>query len=95
MKISEEVLNNISSLSKIKIDEDIKPKLIEDLESILLMVEKMNKIDTSKIEPMSHPLDEANNLREDKARHEIKRDDYQKSAPQTEDGFYLTPKVIE
>ena len=50
MKISEEVLNNISSLSKIKIDEDIKPKLIEDLESILLMVEKMKKIDTSKIE---------------------------------------------
>ena len=93
MKISEEVLNNISSLSKIKIDEDIKPKLIEDLESILLMVEKMNKIDTSKIEPMSHPLDEANNL--DIAMQEIKRDDYQKSAPQTEDGFYLTPKVIE
>jgi aspartyl-tRNA(Asn)/glutamyl-tRNA(Gln) amidotransferase subunit C len=55
----------------------------------------MNTIDTSKIEPMSHPLDEANNLREDIAIHEIKRDDYQKSAPQTEDGFYLTPKVIE
>lgn len=95
MKISEEILNNISSLSKIKIDEKIKSDLIKDLESILKMVEEMNKIDTSGIEPMSHPLDEADNLRKDEATDEIKRDEYQKFAPHTDDGFYLTPKVIE
>ena len=95
MKISEEILNNISSLSKIRIDEKIKSDLVKDLESILKMVGEMNKIDTSGIEPMIHPLEEANNLRKDKATKEIKRDEYQKSAPQTNDGFYLTPKVIE
>jgi len=95
MKISEKILNNISSLSKIRIDEKIKSDLIKDLESILEMVEEMNKIDTSGIEPMSHPLEEADNLRKDKAAKDIKRDEYQKSAPQTDDGFYLTPKVIE
>ena len=95
MKISEEILKNISSLSKIRIDEKIKPDLINDLESILKMVEEMNKIDTSGIEPMSHPLEEADNLRKDEATDEIKRDEYQKFAPQTDDGFYLTPKVIE
>ena len=95
MKISEEILNNISSLSKIRIDEKIKSDLVKDLESILKMVGEMNKIDTSGIEPMSHPLEEADNLRKDKATKEIKRDEYQKSAPQTNDGFYLTPKVIE
>ena len=95
MKISEEILNNISSLSKIRIDEKIKSDLVKDLESILEMVEEMNKIDTSGIEPMSHPLEDADNLRKDIATNEIKRDEYQKSAPQTDDGFYLTPKVIE
>ena len=95
MKISEEILKNISSLSKIRIDEKIKPDLIKDLESILKMVEEMNKIDTSGIEPMSHPLEEADNLRKDEASDEIRRDEYQKFAPQTDDGFYLTPKVIE
>ena len=95
MKISEKILNNISSLSKIRIDEKIKSDLVKDLESILEMVEEMNKIDTSGIEPMSHPLEKADNLRKDKATKEIKRDEYQKSAPQTNDGFYLTPKVIE
>ncbi len=95
MKISKKVLSNISSLSKIKIEEEIKSDLIKDLESILKMVTEMNKIDTSGIEPMSHPLEDADNLRKDKATKEIKRDEYQKSAPQTDDGFYLTPKVIE
>ena len=95
MKISEKILSNISSLSKIKIDKEIKSDLIKDVESIFKMVEEMNKIDTSGIEPMSHPLEEADNLRKDIATKEIKRDEYQKYAPQTDDGFYLTPKVVE
>ena len=95
MKISEETLNNISTLSKIKIDNDMKPKLIEDLEAILSMVDEMNKIDASEIEPMSHPIDDAQNLREDISDKNIDRDAFQKYAPKTDDGFYLTPKVIE
>ena len=67
MKISEEILIKISSLSKIRIDEKIKSDLVKDLESILEMVGEMNKIDTSGIEPMSHPLEEADNLRKDEA----------------------------
>ena len=95
MKISEETLNNISTLSKIKIDDDMKLKLIEDLEDILAMVDEMNKIDTNKIDPMSHPIDDAQNLREDVSDKSIDRDAFQKYAPKTDDGFYLTPKVIE
>ena len=95
MKISEETLNNISALSKIKIDDDIKPKLIEDLEAIMAMVDEMNKIDTDKVEPMSHPIGDAQNLREDISDNNIDRDAFQKHAPKTDDGFYLTPKVIE
>jgi aspartyl-tRNA(Asn)/glutamyl-tRNA(Gln) amidotransferase subunit C len=73
----------------------MKPKLIEDLEEILSMVHKMNKIDTDKIDPMSHPIDDAQNLREDISDKTIDRDAFQKYAPKTDNGFYLTPKVIE
>ena len=43
MKISEETLKNISQLSKLGIHDDTKEKLIEELESILEMVNKMLK----------------------------------------------------
>ena len=56
MKISEKTLKNISQLSKLGVHDDTKKKLIEELESILEMVNKMNEVDTENVEPMSHPI---------------------------------------
>ena len=95
MKISEDTLKNISQLSKLNIADSMKEKISKELESILLMVDKMNEVDTEQVEPMSHPLDEAQNLREDIISKDIDRDEYIKNSPHSEDGYYLSPKVIE
>ena len=95
MKISEETLKNISQLSKLGINDDTKKKLITELESILEMVNKMNEVNTENVEPMSHAMSDSQNLREDLISSDIKRDDYMENAPLSEDGYYLTPKVIE
>ena len=95
MKISEDTLKNISQLSKLNIADSMKEKISKELESILLMVDKMNEVDTEQIEPMSHPLNEAQNLREDIISKDIDRDEYIKNAPHSVDGYYLSPKVIE
>ena len=65
MKITEQDLKNISLLSKIKIDEETSNSLIKDLESILTMVNKMDELDTTKINPLTHPIENTQNLRED------------------------------
>ena len=95
MKISEKTLKNISQLSKLGINDDTKKKLITELESILEMVNKMNEVNTENVEPMSHAMSDSQNLREDLISSDIKRDDYMENAPLSEDGYYLTPKVIE
>lgn len=95
MKISEDTLKIISQLSKLEIEAAMKDKILKELESILLMVDKMNEVDTSKIKPMSHPLNEAQNLREDIISENIERDKYIKNAPHSDNGYYLSPKVIE
>ena len=51
MKISEDTLKNISQLSKLNIADSMKEKISKELESILLMVDKMNEVDT---EPVSY-----------------------------------------
>tara|TARA_B100000989_G_scaffold6213_1_gene4321 strand:+ start:683 stop:976 length:294 start_codon:yes stop_codon:yes gene_type:complete len=94
MKISEDTLKNISLLSKLEIEKSMKEKVSKELESILLMVDQMNEVNTDKVEPMSHPLSEAQNLREDLISEDIDRDEYIKNAPQSDDGYYLSPKVI-
>ena len=95
MKISEDTLKNISLLSKLEIEKSMKEKVSKELESILLMVDQMNEVNTDKVEPMSHPLSEAQNLREDIISEDIERDKYIKNAPQSDDGYYLSPKVID
>lgn len=65
------------------------------LSSILEFIEQMNKVDTSKVEPLAHPLDLSQRLRHDAVNEPNLRDKYQQIAPQVEAGLYLVPKVIE
>ena len=95
MKISKDTLKNISLLSKLEIEKSMKEKITKELESILLMVDKMNEVDTDQGKPMSHPLSKAQNLRKDLVSEDIERDEYIKNAPQSDDGYYLSPKVID
>ena len=66
-----------------------------NLSDILQLVEQMNSVDTEGVVPMSHPLEVNQRLREDKVTETNQRDEFQKTAPATQDGLYLVPKVIE
>ena len=95
MKITKQDLKNISLLSKIKIDDETSSSLIQDLESILTMVNKMEELDTSKVNPLIHPIENTQTLREDKEKKDIERDKLQRLSKEKDSGFYITPKVIE
>ena len=45
MTINDETLENLSKLSKIKIDDNLRDKLKEDLNLTMNMIDKINKID--------------------------------------------------
>jgi len=59
------------------------------------MVDEMRAVDTSGIEPMAHPQEIHQRMREDAVIEEDRRALFQAIAPQVEDGLYLVPKVIE
>ena len=63
MKITKQDLKNISLLSKIKIDDETSSSLVQDLESILTMVNKMEELDTLKVNPLIHPIENTQTLR--------------------------------
>ncbi|NTV11337.1 MAG: Asp-tRNA(Asn)/Glu-tRNA(Gln) amidotransferase subunit GatC, partial [Zoogloea sp.] len=65
------------------------------LNGIFGLIEAMQAVDTSGVEPMSHPQDLAQRLRDDAVTEGDRRAAFQAIAPQTEAGLYLVPKVIE
>jgi aspartyl-tRNA(Asn)/glutamyl-tRNA(Gln) amidotransferase subunit C len=55
----------------------------------------MQAVDTTGVVPMSHPLDAVQRLRPDVVRESDQREVFQRIAPDTQDGLYLVPRVIE
>lgn len=95
MSLQPEDVAKIAHLARLALrDEDV-PKYAGDLSNILDLVEQMNAVDTSGVEPMAHPLDAVQRLRPDEVSEGDQREKFQSIAPQTEAGLYLVPKVIE
>ncbi|GEM21151.1 aspartyl/glutamyl-tRNA(Asn/Gln) amidotransferase subunit C [Nitrosococcus oceani] len=85
----------IAHLARLAIDSEAIPHYKHDLSRILEFVGQMNKVDTTNIEPMAHPLDAIQRLRPDEVTESDQWRTFQSIAPQVEAGVYLIPKVID
>jgi len=95
MSLSVKEIQKIAHLARLHLsDADIVEYSVQ-LSRILNFIEDMNQVDTTNIEPLAHPLDIPQRLREDKVIEPNLRDKFQAIAPQVESGLYLVPKVIE
>ena len=65
------------------------------LDRAMGLIGQMQEVDTAGIEPMSHPLEVTQRLREDRVSETDRHELYQSVAPAVERGLYLVPKVIE
>jgi len=95
MKLTLDDVRRIAHLARIDIDAQAAREVHAKLESIFAMIDQLQAIDTTGIEPMSHAADVSLTLREDVVTETDHRDQYQSVAPATADGLYLVPKVIE
>jgi len=95
MSLSTEDVNKIAWLGRIAIDADKVEPYARDLSGILDFVEQMSAVDTRAVEPMAHPMDQAQRLRPDLVTEPDQRELFQANAPRVEAGLYLVPKVIE
>ena len=95
MSISKSDIELIASLAKLTIEDKAIRTYQTELEGIMQLIEQMQTIDTSTIEPMSHPQDIELRLRTDEVTESDQRDELQAVAPASESGLYLVPKVLD
>jgi aspartyl-tRNA(Asn)/glutamyl-tRNA(Gln) amidotransferase subunit C len=93
-------VKRIAHLAQLELHEDQVQVTLDQLNGIFAMAEQMRAVDTSGIEPLSHPIaahmqNLSLRLREDRVTESNRREDYQQCAPATQDGLYLVPQVIE
>lgn len=95
MSLGSDEIERIAWLARLEIEPEAMPEYAQNISSILSLVEDMNAVDTSNVEPMAHPQDVTQRLREDVATETDQRELFQGIAPAVEEGLYLVPRVIE
>ena len=95
MSISRDKIEQVAWLARIQLEDSEKEALESKLSDILGMVDQLQAADTDGITPMAHPLDATQRLRPDEVTETNKRERFQAVAPETQDGLYLVPRVVE
>jgi len=95
MSLTLDDVKRIAHLARIAIDENEAEAALSQLSGIFGLIEEMQSVDTTGVEPMSHAQDVSLRLREDVVTESDQHRLFQSVAPQVENGLYLVPKVIE
>ncbi|MBD3256265.1 MAG: Asp-tRNA(Asn)/Glu-tRNA(Gln) amidotransferase subunit GatC [Candidatus Lokiarchaeota archaeon] len=95
-KFTEETINYISKLALLNLSEEEKKNFSKQLSDILSYFEKLNDLDTSEIEPTTHPMEGVKNVfREDKAWKSLSNEEALKNAEHTKDGYFKAPRILK
>lgn len=94
MSVSKKDVEYIANLARLKFSEKELENLTHDMNEILAYVEKLKELDTKNVEPLSHPVENANVFRKDEKKPSIPREQALKNAPESSDEFFKVPKVI-
>ncbi|MBC7751287.1 MAG: Asp-tRNA(Asn)/Glu-tRNA(Gln) amidotransferase subunit GatC [Candidatus Saccharibacteria bacterium] len=88
-------INKIAKLAHLQLNDEESARYAASLNNILAMMDHLQTVDTTGIEPLKNPFDTAQPLRDDVPTEPNRREAYQAVAPATQDGLYLVPKVLD
>ncbi len=99
MALTPQDATRIAHLARLELASDEQAAMLVQLNGFFSIVEQMNGVDTSGVEPLYTPLsavqDVTLRLRQDSVTETDQRTLNQRSAPAVQDGLFLVPKVIE
>ena len=93
--ISDETMEYVGILAKLELKDEEKESARQDMQKMLDYVDKLNELDTSKVEPMTYIFVTGNVFREDEVTNGDDRDAMLANAPEVKEGQYKVPKTVE
>ena len=95
MALDKAEVEKIAHLARLHISEADTEEVTTRITDILTLIDQMKTVDPESVEPLAHPLDMVQRLRADVVTEINTREQLQDLAPESQDGLYLVPKVIE
>ena len=95
MSFTLQQVQRLAHLAQIEFSEPEAQQTLGQLNEIFTLIEVMQAVDTKGVRPMAHAQDLPQRLRSDVVTEKNQRPAFQAIAPETENGLYLVPRVIE
>ncbi|MFW6334799.1 MAG: Asp-tRNA(Asn)/Glu-tRNA(Gln) amidotransferase subunit GatC [Desulfosalsimonas sp.] len=95
MKISRQQVQHVAELARLDIREKDLDRFARDLGDILEHAESLGRVDTTDVPPTSHAVQICNAFREDAVAGHLDAEDALENAPESENGSFAVPRVIE
>lgn len=94
MQIDRDLILKLENLAKLELNEDERQRLGKDLTNILSMVEKLQLLDTTNVEPLVYISKVENQLREDEIKGQVSNEAALSNAPESSKPYFKVPKVL-
>ena len=95
MSIDKDTVKHISKLARISLDENKVESLSKDLTSIMKFIEKLNKLNTDNVKPLTSIVNASLKSRSDEIKDGKIRDQILKNSPKSNEEFFVVPKIKE
>ncbi len=95
MSVDADTVRRIAHLARIAVAEDEVEHLRGELNAMLAFVEQLQEVNVEGVEPMTSVTPMAMKKRADVVNDGGIAEDIVKNAPQSDDNFFLVPKVVE
>lgn len=93
--MNKEVLIGLEKLNKLQLTEEETEKVLGFFTAQQEDMSLLNGIETEQVERMVHVMPLTNVLREDVAIKNFTRDELQEDAPESYDGYWQVPRLVE
>ena len=95
MSIDTGTVEKIARLARIRVTEEEKVKFASELNGIMQWIEQLQDVDTEGVEPMTSVVDMTLHMREDAITDGGIQEKVLANAPESAEGFFVVPKVVE
>ena len=95
MSLDKNKVKEIAYLARLSIEDSELEQTTKEINNILVLMDKLGEIDTGDAEPMAHPLEMNQRLRDDEVTEKDLAKELQEIPPKTGNNHFLVPTVIE
>ena len=93
--IEDATIDYVGILAKLELSDEEKEQAKKDMANMLDHIDKLNELDTTGVEPMSHVFPVENVMREDVVTNGDGSEDTLANAPERKDTTFVVPKTVE